>query len=1029
MPNLITSNITHPFQEKFTQVWQFMRANKLHKSPLYLVIGSYQQGKSLLIQQSGLTFISADNLIFGSGSENNDHNQLQWFFSDKANFLELSALALNKSGETCVLISEQIKKLARKHVHLGILLVLDFAQFTRKNKQEQQALIEEYKSFLDKLKTTISSPCPLYLILTHIDEFDGFSEFFADLGQEERYRPCGFTIDLSSSDILENIIKNLFTALINRLHQRVIWRLQHERNTTKRILMQQFPIQIENAYHNLQLLITQLVKLVNPHSKLFLQGIYLVSNAQNQLISGRENTKLTKSILNTYKQYQSYFTQLLFQTILAKKQLRLPSIVNQANKKLHWVYAGAVGLVLVISGFIAFDYSQKINDINAAKVALAQYQLLAKHLATTNTSLDHVLPALNLLHNAVTALDAAKLPWLIAQGVHQTSAYNLTNNTYQSALNLYFLPILGNLLEQILNSTQDPVLLYGGLKIYLMLGDKKAWDSNFIKNWLNHYWQIVYNHDAILQQQLNTHLANLLDKPTTPLSLNQIIINKARENLNNLAVNDLAYAILKNQLPSKMHAVLADNSIIHTKDITDFYTAKNFPIVYFELINQACDAALKGDAITGTKEGPEIKMPQLNRQLQIRYLQDYANEWQHIVSSIQLVQLQTINQADRTLTELLDTNSPLLELLQTVKSNTDITNSITFANNNDKQLIQTYLTTPFSDVNNLLVRNNQNKNDRLNQSLLTLHDLQKILKRVASSHNQEKAAFEFTKDRFNQSNTNSANKLDLFSTQSENLPSLLQGLIRSIKSNLWQLMINNTNNYLNQIWQQEVIPYYSTQMALHYPFSKQSVNDISLAHLANFFGKQGILDNYFQKYLSSFIDNSTVQWQLKKIDGLSIMLSTNMMTELERAAIIRNMFFNKENKLTINFSLQQINLSSNVKRFSFTFNQQTFADQNGNKKIHTFHWPDISDKQNIDLIFIDENGKQTNKTLTGTWALFRVFDSAQLQQQKDTRHFELTFDLNGQAARYLLIAENPVNPFIPNIIQQFQLPSVLAEKY
>jgi len=44
---------------------------------------------------------------------------------------------------------------------------------------------------------------------------------------------------------------------------------------------------------------------------------------------------------------------------------------------------------------------------------------------------------------------------------------------------------------------------------------------------------------------------------------------------------------------------------------------------------------------------------------------------------------------------------------------------------------------------------------------------------------------------------------------------------------------------------------------------------------------------------------------------------------------------------------------------------------------------------------------------------------------KSTQRYYVTFDLNGNAARYLLIAKQVENPFTPGILNQFRAPEKL----
>ncbi|MFI5406377.1 MAG: type VI secretion IcmF C-terminal domain-containing protein, partial [Nitrososphaerales archaeon] len=94
-------------------------------------------------------------------------------------------------------------------------------------------------------------------------------------------------------------------------------------------------------------------------------------------------------------------------------------------------------------------------------------------------------------------------------------------------------------------------------------------------------------------------------------------------------------------------------------------------------------------------------------------------------------------------------------------------------------------------------------------------------------------------------------------------------------------------------------------------------------------------------------------------------------------------------------------------------------------KLNKLIWPGSEKNATTTLLFTDTQGQQYKSEGSGPWGLFKLIDTAKIKTLDDTQHFLLTFDLDGNAAKYELIAKNPINPFIPGVVDQFSAPENL----
>jgi type VI secretion system protein ImpL len=161
------------------------------------------------------------------------------------------------------------------------------------------------------------------------------------------------------------------------------------------------------------------------------------------------------------------------------------------------------------------------------------------------------------------------------------------------------------------------------------------------------------------------------------------------------------------------------------------------------------------------------------------------------------------------------------------------------------------------------------------------------------------------------------------------------------------------------------------------------------------------------------------------VDGQSLNLSPILLSQLERAAIIRTMFFDDNNKLDVQFSLQPIAMEQGVTSLTLLVNGQRIVDQPDAAGSHNLAWPNDIKSPAVTLMVTDNQGRQMSNTQEGPWALFHLLDKANLQPTNNTQNFLLTFNLDGNSARYQLLADKLINPFIPGILDQFRCPELL----
>ncbi len=139
------------------------------------------------------------------------------------------------------------------------------------------------RSRVQELQESFGITFPIYVLVTKADLMAGFSEFFADLGKEERAQVWGFTVPaVSNTDSPAALVQfsDEFAQLERRLHERLIDRLQNERDLPKRSLIYSFPQQFAALREPLHALLQSAFAPSRFSGTAQLRGLYLTSGTQ-----------------------------------------------------------------------------------------------------------------------------------------------------------------------------------------------------------------------------------------------------------------------------------------------------------------------------------------------------------------------------------------------------------------------------------------------------------------------------------------------------------------------------------------------------------------------------------------------------------------------------------------------------------------------------------------------------------------------------------------------------------------------------
>lgn len=976
----------------------------LYEQPWTLVIGTSHSGKTAFLQQTEL------NLIQGSFEDNTGCNT---WFSQEGVFIELPSVSLENAdteeADNNYLIQhflQTIKTHRHKKPFDNILLTINLVAFIHDYDRYMQYLENLKKQLKTILTPYLSNETGIYIVFTHMDRVAGFCDFFSDFSSQHQTQALGYLLeDYSSKKKLIEQHEKKYDRLLSRLHENLVTLLHKTRNNLTRYLIREFPQQLESLRNMVRSSLSLTADIAAANLKV--KGIFFTSACQSGLCIDRITLPISQAYqlsLPTHfpqaHKTQPYFIKGVAKMIAADTAPRDTRFARYQREHKVIAYTGSaiVGLGLLLMGI---GYYSSVNHIEHAASNLQQYQAFTQKFSQDNT-IQTFIPELEYLASAQQSLNAIH-PWFIPLKAF-TKTKHWVNSQYKKTLSQQFLPQLAHQLEEQLVHETNPALQYATLKAYLMLGEPQFLDLPYLKNWL-------YN---ALHLSSEKALETALLQPFPGITLNTQIIEQVRNNLNVLPSDYLVYMIMKSNPPE--YVPFSNNAFTYPlstkKGIPDFYTRIGFEKTYNHTIPNITQETIRENWILKNPLFTSQNLTKLTQQIQNLYVADYLNWWQLFIYHTQPKSFTTLVEAAEYFKILNATKpSPFIEMLTFIQSNTRKFNS---NKTPALQVFNTQIAAQLKAINSV-----STKSMDMVSPIFT--SLNRYFAMATRSDNRQILIFNTAKQRF--LNPTQDGALNQLHKVARSMPAPLNQWLDQLAANTWYLIISETKNAINEQWKKQVLPQYTQNITNRFPLNTFSEQEISLENFRDFFNNRGTLHLFFEEYLQPFLDTSQAQWVAKKVDNFSLPFKPETIAAFERANIIREMFFPQNAEApSVSFRLQSTDLQPIVKRIIFDINGQTLIASQSHKDSQTFTWPGDYANTPVTLTIQSISGENFQATEYGAWGLFRLLSHANVfPVSQDTRKLELVLDVNGNAAQYLLQASNPVNPFIPNILQGFEL--------
>ena len=1049
-------------------------AANLYELPWYVIIGPPGAGKTTVLVNSGLNFPLAQKFgkdaLRGVGGT----RHCDWWFTDKAILLDTAGRYTTQDSNTradaagWVAFLQLLRKFRSRQPINGVIVAMSASDLLTSSEQERERHVIAIRERLAELARTLGIDVPVYFLVTKCDLVAGFSEFFDELGQDARAQVWGttFPIELTEAGQAPATFEKEFERLIERLQQRVLPRMDSERDPRRRVGILAFPQQMAAFGPLLNDLLRRVFTTTDFEEQILLRGVYFTSGTQE----GTPVDRVLGSIARTFGvsgavapaaagRGKAFFIERLLKNVVFQE-----SGLAGINRRLQlWKFGlQAVAYVacaaVLVLGLAGLTLSYKANATYVDAVGTAAGTLDASRLGANAVTLpaEALLPRLDALRDVTSTAEQyqSDVPFRMRLGLYQGNALGgAAREAYLRELNNVLLPVMATrFAEQVRASVAAPDRLYEYLKAYLMLGDAEHRDVDHLRVLADIELRRMYPQDSSTRERLGEHFAQLLtDEHGMRLThVDAELVEQARYALRTASLPVLMYSRLKLSYASDAKRALrldlaagpgADAALVRTsgaafsEPVPALYTRDVFQEVNgtgkYELLKQfaADDWVFGGNLLDVRNSGA-----QLHAMMNL-YEQDYIRTWDGVLRDVKVRPTASAAELADQLGILSSPASPLKGFLAAAAENTNLLKPAAEAPpagaagaaaaglaSKAAQLANVLgAPPPGAEEPGTAVTKHFESIRTLVQGPPGAAPIDAVLAKLAQTHTQLQSIGSGLGDTSALDavvKSGQADALKSLQQQARQLPEPIGAMVAQIGARSESIAMGQARGDLSRRYEEQVSRECRELVEGRYPLDRSSQNDVPLQDFGRVFGHNGTFDTFFRDNLASLVDVSRTPWSWRA-GAASIGGSSAMLRQFQHARRIRDVYFKPGSQQPeARFTLTPGSLDAAVTRFSLELDGQRLEYRHGPQQSSSMAWPGGAVGQAA-IVFEAGGGGGPSLVRQGPWAWFRVLDQAQIKRVSDTR-LNVTLAAGGRSMQLVLDAASIRNPFVRDELAGFR---------
>jgi type VI secretion system protein ImpL len=1038
---------------------RFTNAN--YSLPWYLVLGEPGSGKTALAR-------SATAPLAFDGSADDGAAAASFHVSDEAVLIELCGDLLNQPQRRLALLwsrmLDHVRRLRPQQPINGILVTASVDALLAMSQEASIDFAATVRRRIDEASARLRTQAPIYLVVTKLDLVLGFEEFFETLGAEERTAMLG--VPLSSANGVGQVSANAFAegfaALVERLSNRLMMRLQEEPDEQRRRRIFEFPGQFAVLKSRLEPLLDHAIAAHRFGTPPMVRGLFFTSATQSGAFTeltagtlaaafGQAPAGLTPRPGAAPGRARAFFLRGLVRDVLLPETslsglTRPARMLTQMRSLAASSALTVVAIVLLVSWWLAFSegraYTARLNEhAAAARMAIAG----AAPGGRMPSAFEPVLDVLDRLADL-----REERPQRTTLGLYTTANVDqAADAVYDSALANMAVPFVRRYLTDGLKDARTAAALrFQQLKFYLMLAGERPVSPDtamllgpdFASNWLLH------ERSADADSRVSAHLGAMASLELGPAPAELRLVDHARSLISRYTLAQLAYDTALNlapvhQLPTWRpvdHMGLAGPQGLSRVSQASFwdgiggvYTKDGFTNVMLETAPSAADAIAQDLWVMGMAD----TLPDSERaSMRIRdgvldlYRADYITRWDSLLSDLDIADTASAGEMARAMAIIVGQPSPVKELALAVAAVTDLAQGDGSAVPGMAAKLQQLSATVRAPRRVIDVAGSVSEHFRAFRGAVDAPEGQQA---------QLDALIEAMEPLYRQINhiatggdvlelgAEPQTLLNQLSEQTEALPEGLRPLFRRILNRAAAVTVGSSRERLSEIWSTTVLPLCRATTAGRYPFDRHSAHDASLEDFASLFGPTGAMATFRNDYLKPYFDSSTKPWRWRTGQQLGLGLDATVLHQFELADEITRAFFGESDQPVVRFMVEPVRLDTRARALQLDMGGPTLVYSHGPAAAAAFEWPPQDPAADAIMSITPElDGERNLLRRQGSWALFRLFDAGRILAPDAIDGVPYEFTIGSRFVQLELTASPITNPISDPIVSQFQCPEL-----
>jgi type VI secretion system protein ImpL len=1067
----------------------------LYELPWYMFIGAPGSGKTTALVNSGLQFPLAERLGYEGVAGIGGTRNCDWWFTDEAVLIDTAGRYTTQESDRDAdkaawagFLKLLAKYRPRRPIN-GAIVTVSIGDLLQQTPEQIETHANAVRNRIEELHQQLNVRFPLYVLVSKADLLPGFMEFFGEYGREERAQVWGTTFPLvekGGNPITD--FNERFSALEKRLNERLLDRLQQERDTQTRALLYTFPQHFGALKEPLGDFLKKVFAPSRYETQPLVRGVYFTSGTQEgspiDRIMGAfaRALRLERKMVSAQRPSgKSFFITRLFRDVIfAEAGLAGTNLRRERQRGLLQWGAFAVAGIVTLSLLVAWGVSYTRNKAYVAEVD-AKLKAVSEQVAALGTrrspDLLEIMPALRAVREVATSdsIPGGNVPLSMQFGLYQGDKLGAAADAaYRGMLQNVFLPRVSTRIEQQLRSRgqQNLELLYEALKAYIMLSEPKRFDENSLKAFLTAEWESSFPRDVTVEQrkELEAHLDRLLAMGgvSLPVQPDKELVAAARDAISRTPISQRIYNRLKQQgtgsdLPeftiAKASTASAPLVFVRTsgqpltKGVPGFFSFDGYHKVFTRAAEQVTSQLAEEEPwVLGLEQNAQSRLAQpqarerLMNEVRRLYLEDYVRVWDAFVRDIRLVRANDLQQSITLARALSAADSPLPALLRAIAREVTLVKTDE-AQRAEKSAVDTATETIRKKRDDLMRMFGPGEQGagagagaRPLESIVDDH-FRELRRMVRGAAPGQPAPIDGTTALINEIYTHlvatqaavssgspppPSGLGDKVKAEAGRMPEPVQSMLTTLSQSATKQVLDQTRDNLSQSMATSVEDFCRKAIEGRYPFTKASTMDVTQDDFARLFAPGGLLDEFFQKNLAAHVDTTANPWRFRKIGDASMAENSKSLAQFQRAHSIREAFFRNSKVASLGLQFKPVVLDAALAQLTLDVDGQVVKAGPGLQPPTTVQWPGPKGTYQVRLQGIwTAGGATSEKVWEGPWAIFRMLDRAQVQPTNQPEKLLVTYNIDGRKAQFEILSASVQNPLRLSDLEQFRCPGKL----